>query len=204
MRSPAAVNPPGLVVGAMHASGVVAEQLPHPADPKPTHEKASSWQPERCQPSSPGTIDQNPFSASFGRPSGTLAQGASHDRNAAAPNASAAVADAEGADDQNPFAAFVDFRPAGFRAPQIQLPDDIGSDTSHGPLPGQEQAPSGSRPGPEPSQSELGGAPGAAVVLDCSLRGVEVKVPWDQDPGAAIRFTELWGKAFKQVVPQSR
>ena len=201
MHSPAAINPQGLVVGAMHASGVGAEQLPH-LDPNPIHTAASSRQPELCQPSQ-DTIDQNPFSASFGRQSGDLAQGADRHHDAAAPTIIAAVGDAEGADDLNPFAAFVDPRPASFRAPQIQLPDDSQSDPSHSPLPGQAQAPSGSRPRPELSQSELGGVPGAAAVLDCSLRGIEVKVPWDQDPGAAIRFTELWGKAFKQVMLQS-
>lgn len=33
---------------------------------------------------------------------------------------------------------------------------------------------------------------GAAVVLDCSLRDIEVKVPWDQDP-EAVSASQGWG-----------
>ncbi|KAK9868095.1 hypothetical protein WJX84_001601, partial [Apatococcus fuscideae] len=53
-----------------------------------------------------------------------------------------------------------------------------------------------------PFSESFGRPSGLGIVLDCSLRGIEVKLPWDQDPGAAIRFTELWAKAFKQALQE--
>ena len=39
----------------------------------------------------------------------------------------------------------------------------------------------------------------AAAVLEAWLSDATVSLPFDQDPGTAERFTELWAKAFKEV-----
>lgn len=191
----------GLAVGAMHHSVLVAEpEMPRATQAAPVQEDIGSRQLRDRQPASE-SIDQNPFSSSFGRPSGGLAADDSQFHNAADSSTSSAAAfDTESAVDQNPFAAFVQPRSSSsFVPPQIQLPEDGGQTSHPSPSPAQHHGHKESRPDLE-SSSELGGVPGAAVVLDCSLRGIEVRVPYDQDPGAAIRFTELWAKAFKQVV----
>lgn len=193
----------GLAVGALHHYGLVAElQMPQAAQAAPAKDNnIGSMQPDYSQPA-PESIDQNPFSASFGRSSGVDASDLIQPSDAAAfGSISVAAAEAEAAVDQNPFAAFVQPRASsGFVPPQIQLPEENDQRLHTGPSSGQQHGLKESQPNVE-SASELGGAPGAAVVLDCSLRGIEVRVPWDQDPGAAIRFTELWAKAFQQVLP---
>ena len=39
----------------------------------------------------------------------------------------------------------------------------------------------------------------AAAVVEAWLSDALVSLPFDQDPGTAERFTELWAKAFKEV-----
>ena len=39
----------------------------------------------------------------------------------------------------------------------------------------------------------------AAAVIEAWLSDAMVSLPFDQDPGTAERFTELWAKAFKEV-----
>ena len=39
----------------------------------------------------------------------------------------------------------------------------------------------------------------AAAVVEAWLGDATVSLPFDQDPGTAERFTELWAKAFKEV-----
>lgn len=41
----------------------------------------------------------------------------------------------------------------------------------------------------------------ASAVLEAWLSDATVSLPFDQDPGTAERFTELWAKAFKEVLP---
>ncbi len=38
-----------------------------------------------------------------------------------------------------------------------------------------------------------------SIVLQACLYDCVVSAPYDQDPGTAQRFTELWAKAFKEV-----
>lgn len=39
----------------------------------------------------------------------------------------------------------------------------------------------------------------AAAVVEAWLSDAVVSLPFDQDPGTAERFTELWAKAFQEV-----
>lgn len=39
----------------------------------------------------------------------------------------------------------------------------------------------------------------AAAVVEAWLSDAVVRLPFDQDPGTAERFTELWAKAFKEA-----
>ena len=39
----------------------------------------------------------------------------------------------------------------------------------------------------------------AAAIVEAWLSDALVSLPFDQDPGTAERFTELWAKAFKEV-----
>ena len=39
----------------------------------------------------------------------------------------------------------------------------------------------------------------AAAVVEAWLSDAVVTLPFDQDPGTAERFTELWAKAFQEV-----
>ena len=39
----------------------------------------------------------------------------------------------------------------------------------------------------------------AAAVVEAWLSEATVSLPFDQDPGTAERFTELWAKAFQEV-----
>ncbi len=142
-------------------------------------------------------IDQNPFSESFGRPSGIPSDPAPDQSSAGLHTAAEPSLDADEEPDQNPFAAFITPRQSRPVAPQLQLPSEPSPDDFEKIPTQQARRAAGATHQPK---SELGGSPGAAVVLDCSLKGIEVRVPYDQDPGAAIRFTELWAKAFQQVI----
>ena len=39
------------------------------------------------------------------------------------------------------------------------------------------------------------------MVLEACLCNVAITLPYGQEPGAAERFTELWAKAFQEVLP---
>ena len=141
------------------------------------------------------SLIKNPFSESFGRPSGVPADmQSSKDAHAA----DESLPRASEVPDQNPFAAFMSPRPGSFAPPPVQLPAEPSAAPPESSSRQRDKA-SSSHLHQADAVSELGGIPGAAIVLDCSLRGIEVRVPYDQDPGAAIRFTELWAKAFQQV-----
>ena len=193
-----------LVVAALHGSSSLAEQnVPHGRPLTPTPYAGAPAFHAAGQPD-PVVIDHNPFSESFGRPSG-LGSADIISLDASLPSGAMLASEV----DQNPFAAFLPSARsdvAGARAsaetahhpPQLQLPSHLDENSYHSPAAQQGLNTTASIPQAQLA-SELGGKPGAAVVLDCSLRGIEVKLPWDQDPGAAIRFTELWAKAFKQA-----
>ena len=49
------------------------------------------------------------------------------------------------------------------------------------------------------SGASIGSAPGPLAVVEAWLSEAAFTLPFDQDPGTAERFTELWAKAFKAV-----
>ena len=42
------------------------------------------------------------------------------------------------------------------------------------------------------------------AIVEAWLGDASFTLPWDQNPGTAERFTELWAKAFKEARAPSR
>lgn len=53
------------------------------------------------------------------------------------------------------------------------------------------------------TRTNFRGEPHPGIVLEACLYDCVVSTPYDQDPGTAQRFSELWAKAFKEVGLQS-